>query len=43
MTYVFNDKGRLVGVAFNARPDPFVQEYHFFNERGELVATVNRG
>lgn len=40
--YVFDHKGRLIGIAFRPLPEPPVKLEHFFAPSGALIASVYR-
>lgn len=40
MIHIFNEHGRLIGVAFRGEPTPPPIERQFFDERGRLIASV---
>lgn len=40
MIYIFNQHGRLIGLAFVEQPAPQPTEQKFYDEHGRLIASV---
>lgn len=40
MIYIFNERGRLIAIAFHEQPTPPPAEKKFYDARGKLIASV---